>query len=145
MRRALKQRFVPKLDQLGFAGRANSFQRILPNAQDLLSLQHWKYGGEFILEFARRERGALVSSWGKTVSEEEIEVAYIDPRHRARLEQVGPSAGAHLQGFDFSSFGTEFSKYEALANQVAELLADVDAWLRERRPSQHVRTLGGKA
>src|SRR5262249_3816257 len=102
MRRALRRHLLPELRRLGFIGSSNTFQRLLPEAQDLLALQYWKYGGEFILEFARRERGVFETAWGEIVAEPEMDVAYVSPLQRARLEQRGPSAGPELQGFDYS-------------------------------------------
>lgn len=70
MRKALKRALLPELKLLGFDGTSSSFQRKSDKALDLLSIQYWKYGGQFILEFARRERGDLHTSWGEVIPEE---------------------------------------------------------------------------
>ena len=141
MRKALKRHWLPELARLGFAGNTSTFQRLEPDAQDLLSLQYWKYGGEFILEFARRTRGPFATSWGTVVLEEKMEVAYLNPLDRARLQQIEPLAGEHLRGFTFSAFGDDYSKYEELAVQVAALMPAVDAWLCHGELTEHIHPL----
>lgn len=139
MRRAFKRLLLPALQDLGFHGRGSTFQRALPQSLDLLSIQYWKYGGEFLLECARRERGPLHTSWGEVVPEEKLDVAYVDPRQRARLEQRGPTAGPGFQGFCFAGFGEDVARYEGLAAQVVALLPEVDAWLAHGRAGTHLR------
>jgi len=141
MRKALKRHWLPELARLGFTGKASRFQRLEPDAQDLLSLQYWKFGGEFILEFARRKRGPFSTPWGAVVPEEKLDVAYLNPLDRARLQQVGPHAGEHFRGFAFHDFGDDESKYEALAMQLVCLMPAVDDWLRHGTVTEHVRPL----
>lgn len=141
MRKALKRHWLPTLARLGFIGATSTFQRLEPDAQDLLSLQYWKYGGEFILEFARRRRGSFTTSWGAVVPEEKMEVTYLNPLDRARLQQIEPLAGEHLHGFRFSAFEDDFAKYEALAGQVAMLMPAVDAWLRNGTRTEQIHPL----
>jgi hypothetical protein len=145
MRRALRRFWLPEMVRLGFVGKTSTFQRLGVDFQDLLSLQYWKYGGEFVLEFARRERGPFVTSWGPVIPEEKLDVAYISPLLRARLEQRGPASGEYLRGFDFSSFGEDTLKYEVLAKQVASLLPEVDEWLKNGRNGEHIHSFRGDA
>lgn len=145
MRKALRRFWVPEVVRLGFVGKSSTFQRIGADYQDLLSLQYWKYGGEFILEFARRERGPFTAPWGPTISEEKLDVAYISPLLRARLEQRGSVSGPHLRGFDFSSFGDDTAKYESLAKEVASLLPEVDEWLTCGRRGKHIHSFRADA
>ncbi len=141
MRRALRRHWLPSLTRLGFSGRTSTFHRLERDAQDLLSLQYWKYGGEFILEFARRPRGPFSTIWGTVVPEEKMEVSHLNPLDRARLQQIEPLAGEHLRGFAFHSFEDDYSKYENLAVQVVELMPAVDAWLRHGTLSTHIHPL----
>lgn len=142
MRKALRRHLVPALQQLGFTGTPSTFRRAGDGWIDLLSVQHWKYGGEFILEFARRgERGPLHTSWGETVPEEKLDVAYLDPMQRARLQQrsfVASAADGGFGGFRFQGFGEDPRAYDALAGEVVALLPQVDAWLQTRRAGSHV-------
>ncbi len=141
MRKALKRHWLPELSRLGFVGKTSTFQRLEAESQDLLSLQYWKYGGEFILEFARRSRGPFATSWGSIVPEVEMEVTYLNPLDRARLQQAGPLAGKNLGGFAFTSFENDYSKYEWLALQVASLMPAVDAWLRHGTVTENIHPL----
>lgn len=141
MRQAFKHILAPALGQLGFVARGAVYQRCTDRL-DLLDIQYWKYGGEFILEFGRLPRGDLRTSWGETVPEEKIKVTHISPLHRARLEQRGADTGAHLRGFSFSGFGEDRQQYEALARQVASLLPQVDTWLQSGSVGSHIHSLG---
>ena len=138
MRKALRKQLVPALHSMGFTGTTSRFQRASAEWLDLLSIQYWKYGGQFILEFARRERGPLHTSWGETIPEEKLDVAYVDPAKRARLEQRGETAGEGFRGFQFREFGEDAERYQALASQVASLLPQVDQWLETRSAGSHI-------
>lgn len=140
MRRELKKVVFPVLQGMGFTGTGLFWQRPRDEALDLLDFQYWKYGGEFILEFARRERGNLQTYWGELIPEAKITAAHVPPLERARLEQRGPFTGEHLRGFAFAGFGEDRGKYEWLAGQVASLLPQVDEWLRSGKPGTHVHT-----
>ena len=140
MRKALKRFWLPEMSRIGFVGKSSTFQRLGPEYQDLLSLQYWKYGGEFILEFARRARGPFVTSWGSVIPEEKLDVAYLSPTLRARLEQIGSTAGHCFRGFDFSSFDEDVAKYESLAKELVLYLPEVDDWLNHGRKGEHMST-----
>ena len=144
MRKSLKRHLIPELARIGFSGGALHFQRLEPETQDLLSLQYWKYGGEFILEFARRPRGPFATSWGPIVPENKLDVAYINPLDRARLQQAGKSAGQHMRGFTYEIFGDDIAQYECLAKQVASLVPHIDDWLRHGNTSAHVQAVRSK-
>ena len=145
MRQELRKVVLPGLEALGFAGKGLHFQRRRRETLDLLDFQYWKYGGEFILEFAHRERGDLTTSWGEVVAEGKITAAHILPLDRARLEQRGTLAGEHLRGFVFAEFGEDRTKYESLAREVASLLPQVDVWLRTGAVGSNVHVLGAAA
>lgn len=126
MRKALRKHFLPEMLRLGFVGTRSSFQRLGSDFLDLLSIQYWKYGGEFILEFARRERGDLITSWGELVPESKLEVAYVNPLNRARL--VRATNTSNFGGFQFGTFGNDVAAYDVLAARVAALLVQADNW-----------------
>ena len=129
MRKALKRHLFPALADYGFTGKSSKFQRLLPDWQDLLAIQYHKYGGSFILEFGRRERGPFHTSWGPVIPEEKLEVIYLLPAQRGRLQETEAEAQDIFAGFSFQGFGEDINKYEALAKRVATLLPQVDAWL----------------
>lgn len=141
MRRAIKRILAPALQAHGFVARGPGHQRVEGPWLDLLSLQYWKYGGEFVLEFARRARGPLQTSWGPLVAEEDLDVAYVNPLDRARLRPTASVAGPSLQGFHFAGFGEDPERYLALATEAAALLPQVDAWLRDGHAGPGVRPL----
>ena len=139
MRKALRRHVLPALAAMGFTGKASHFQRAGDAHLDLLSIQYWKYGGEFILEFARTQRGDLHTSWGDVVPEAKLEVAYVAPSSRARLVQSPRGGASGFGGFRFDAFGEDAAAYDALARDVAALLPQVDAWLERREAGSHVR------
>lgn len=142
MRRELKKVVVPALQGMGFTGKGLFFQRPRDEFLDLLDFQYWKYGGEFILEFARRPRGDLQTYWGELIPEPKITASHVPPLERARLEQWGPTTGEFMRGFAYAGFGEARDKYESLAVQVASLLPQVDEWLRSGKVGTHLHTFG---
>lgn len=142
MRKALKRALLPELKLLGFDGTSSSFQRKSDKALDLLSIQYWKYGGQFILEFARRERGDLHTSWGEVIPEERLDVAHTSPTQRARLQRKDDTSEEVFRGFKFEGFGEDQTKFDALANQVASLLPQVIAWLETGVAGENVHAVG---
>jgi hypothetical protein len=72
IRRAMKKSLLPALAVTGFSGTSSTFQRLIPEFQDLLAIQYHKYGVSFILDFGRRERGSLHTAWGAIVPEEKL-------------------------------------------------------------------------
>lgn len=137
MRRALKRKLLPGLERFGFEGTLTAMQRKNPDSLDVLGIQYWKYGGEFILEFGRCELGDRHSPWGVT-PEAKIEYGHLPALERARLEQRGPAMGKGFRGFSFQGFGEDIQKYEALAEEVVLVLPQIDNWLERRGAGSHV-------
>ncbi|RKT37858.1 hypothetical protein BDD21_5368 [Thiocapsa rosea] len=132
MRKALLKHLLTALAAAGFVGKSIHFMQLRDDAQDLLSIQYWKYGGSFILEFSRRDRGPLHTAWGPVIPEESLEVAYLPVADRARLQERDAPPDDIFAGFSFADFGEDFAKYERLALRVAGYLPQVDAWLSRR-------------
>lgn len=130
MRKALRRHLVPALDALGFCGGPSRFRRFREELQDLVSIQYWKYGGRFILEFGSRTRGPLHTSWGEVVAEDAVDVTYLPVGDRARLQDRRAPPDDLFGGFAFDGIGDDASGYDDLARHVAALLPQVDAWLR---------------
>ncbi len=145
MRRALKRVLVPALVSHGFVLRGKGYQRREGEFLDLLSVQYWKYGGEFILEFVRRKQGPLQTNWGPLIPEDEIDVAYVAPLDRARLQQLGSAAGPSLRGFQFVGFGEESGRYKNVAQAVVVLLPQVDQWLKTKQTGPNVHPVKAEA
>ncbi|HEU4846173.1 MAG TPA: DUF4304 domain-containing protein [Burkholderiaceae bacterium] len=143
MRKALKRVLLPALQARGYTGSAADLRRASDDSLDLLAIQFGKYGGQFILEFARRERGPLHASWGEVIPEEKLTVAHVMVTRRARLQQVDAPPDDTFRGFRFAGFGDDRARYDALALHVAALLPQVDAWLERGSVGEHVFPLGG--
>lgn len=129
MRKALKRHVFPGLAALGFTGGPTHFRRLRSDTHDMLSVQYWKYGGSFILEFGRRERGPLHTTWGEVVAEDRLDVAYLAVQSRARLQERPEAAADTFAGFRFEGFGEDVARYDTLAARVSAMLPQVDAWL----------------
>ncbi|SDX45614.1 hypothetical protein [Thiocapsa roseopersicina] len=106
--------------------------RLRDDALDLLSIQYWKNGGSFILEFGRRGRGPLQTAWGPVIPEESLDVVYLPVRDRARIQERDAPPDDTFAGFSFAGFGEDVAKYERLALRVARSFPQVDAWLSRR-------------
>jgi hypothetical protein len=132
MRKALRKHLIPGLAAAGFAGKSIHFMRLSEESQDLLAVQYWKYGGSFILEFGRRARGPLHTSWGPVIPEEQLEVAYLPLADRARLQARDAAPDDLFAGFRFAGFGDDLARYERLAMRVTGHLPQVEAWLCRR-------------
>ena len=129
MRGSFRSILIPALASRGFRGKRTAFRRLGPDYLDLLSIQYWKYGGSFVLEFGRTVRGDFQTSWGPTIPEDELDVSHLPPPRRARLEDRDPLPDDIFHGFKFEGFGSNPIPYDALARRVAELVPQVDAWL----------------
>jgi len=135
VRKSLKKFLLPALKDMGYNGKGWEFQR-QSSSLDLLSVQFWKYGGQFILEAARQPRGDLHTSWGEVVPESQLTVAHAPTLKRARL---GPVEGAGDSWFVYSAFGDDQSRFDALARRVTELLPQLEHWLNTKEVGTHVR------
>lgn len=143
MRKALRRHLIPALAAAGFVGRSPRFMRLREDSQDLLSIQYWKYGGSFILEFGRRPRGPLATTWGPIIPEEKLDVAYLPVQDRARLQARNTPPEDTFAGFRFAGFGDDRDQYERLALRVTSCLPQVEAWLSRRELGPDLVTFGG--
>jgi hypothetical protein len=135
MRRSFKRVLIPELSKLGFVMKAANFVRIEGDDLDLLSIQYSKFGGEFILEFARTMyRDPLT---GAVVPEHNMDVTGLGSDMRGRLQRPNKRP-SQLNGFQFSGFGESVEKYDALATEVVMLLPQIDAWLRTGVVGTHI-------
>lgn len=143
MRKAIKRILLPALQSRGYVGSASDMRRASEGGLDLLAIQFAKYGGQFILEFARRERGPLHASWGEVIPEDKLTVAHVRPTMRARLQRIDAPADDTFRGFCFAGYGDDRARYDALAMHVTALLSQVDDWLDRGSAGDHVLPLGG--
>ena len=142
MRKAFRKHLVHALAATGFVGKSIHFMRLRDDAQDLLSIQYWKYSGSFILEFGRRGRGPLQTAWGPVIPEESLDVAYLPVGDRARLQERDAPPDT-FAGFSFAGFGEDLAKNERLALRVASYLPQVEAWLSCREVGPDIASFTG--
>ena len=57
----LKITVIPKLRAQGFKGSYPHFRRIVENRVDLLTFQHDRWGGGFVIEIARAPAGGITT------------------------------------------------------------------------------------
>lgn len=126
MRKALREHLQPQLTASGFSGGPVNYSRFRDDLQDVLSVQFWKYGGSFILEFGYRTRGPLMTTWGEAFQEDAVTIACLPLSARARLQNQSSLQDEDFAGFRFKDFGEHSNHYDSLAIKVAELLPQVD-------------------
>jgi hypothetical protein len=131
IRAAMKKMFEPFIVNEGFTGKYPHFQRKESGSLQLLSVIYDKWGGGFVLEFAHHPTGALQTSWGTVVAEEDIDVAYTTPSSRARLVRTERGLGCYTDFFRYEKIAESKEECEALVGFVIELFPQVNKWLRE--------------
>lgn len=138
MRAAMKKLLEPFLAAQGFTGKYPHFQRKGSNNLQLLSLIYDKWGGGFVLEFAHHPTGALHTSWGTVVPEEEIDVTYTSPSSRARLVRTEQGQGSYEDFFRYENIADDREQCEALVSSVIERFSQVNEWLGEGKVGPNV-------
>ncbi len=138
IRAAMKKLFEPFLAEQGFTGKYPHFQRKESGNLQLLSVIHDKWGGGFVLEFANHPMGALHTSWGAVVPEDEIDVAYSPPSSRARLVRTERGQGCYKDFFRYEQIADDREQCEALVSDVVERFSQVNEWLREGRVGPNI-------
>ncbi len=138
LRAAMKKLFEPFLEAQGFTGKYPHFQRKGSNNLQLLSVIYDKWGGGFVLEFAHHPAGALHTSWGTVVPEEEIDVTYTSPSSRARLVQTEQGQGCYEDFFRYENIADDREQCEALVSSVVERFSQVNEWLEEGKVGPNV-------
>ena len=128
LRASTKRILEPAMSAQGFAVRYPHFQRKRDGHLELVSLQHDKWGGGFVLEFAKHAAGDLETSWGERVPEAEIGVAYTDPATRARLLATTRHSNTPEDYFRHESFAEDRVRRDALVSEVVRLLPQVFEW-----------------
>lgn len=130
-RRAIRAVLEPHLEQEGFGGKYPHFQRVEGDDLHLLSIVHDKYGGGFVLEFARMAPGPFETPWGEVVPQPELEIGHAPLDSRARLVRT-TKGGASYEDF-FRYDGSDFDAAAAtlLLEGVVERFSQVNEWLRD--------------
>jgi hypothetical protein len=117
----LKSTVISKLRERGFKGSYPHFRRIVENRVDLLTFQHDRWGGGFVIEIARAPADGITTHWGEAISANKITAHDLHPNERKRIQpREGP-------GTD-SWFRYDRGQFSACASQVLELLPRAEAW-----------------
>jgi hypothetical protein len=120
----LKSTVITKLRARGFQGSYPHFRRFVEDRVDLLTFQHDKWGGGFVIEIARAPAEGVTAHWGKAISANKVTAHDLHPNQRKRIQpREGP-------GTD-SWFRYDRGQFRACAEQVLELLPRAEAWWSE--------------
>jgi hypothetical protein len=117
----LNSAVVPWLRSRGFKGSLPHFRRIGEHGVDLLTFQHDKHGGGFVIEIACAPLEGITTYWGRVIAPEKVTAKYINFRERKRIK---PREGG---GTD-SWFRYDGGNFEACAKQVLEALPHAETW-----------------
>lgn len=129
IRAAIKLILEPVLAAEGFSGRYPHFQREKGQQLHVVSLVHDKWGGGFVLEFARMPLGDLTTDWGQVIPQTEIEIGYCALDQRARLVCSGGGGVPAEDFFRYAEIAESRVLCQQLVQQVVDLFPQVDAWL----------------
>jgi hypothetical protein len=120
----LKSTVISKLRAQGFKGSYPHFRRFVENRVDLLTFQHDKWGGGFVIEIAHAPAEGVTTDWGQAISANRITAHDLHPNARKRIQpREGPGTDSWFR-YDQGQFG-------ACAEQVLELLPRAEAWWSE--------------
>ena len=128
MEAELKSAVIPTLRVSGFKGSYPHFRRFVEGGIDLLSFQHDKWGGGFVIEIACAPPDGVTTYWGKAVAPNKVTAQNLHPDKRMRLK---PYEGA---GTD-SWFRYDRGQFRACAEQVLAALPCAEAWWSSVRPA----------
>ncbi|WP_457362513.1 DUF4304 domain-containing protein [Pseudomonas sp. TE3610] len=129
---ALNAHLVPVLRGLGFKGSLPNFRRITAHQVDLLSVQHDKWGGGFVIEVAVSPPEGVVMAWGKSVPANKVLPKHLHPNRRMRL---GPKALCDLW-FRYDTQGDDKGRFTDVAREVLPYLtsAALEYWGKGCQP-----------
>ncbi len=127
MASSVKRILLPAIKRLGFTGSGvANFERSCGDHRDFLSIQYWKYGGSFILEFSRVASGWVDPGSGDAPSN------VFDTESSVRKRLIDTTERRDFHGFSFKGFGDNQQAYDALASSVVALLPQVQGWLEDQ-------------
>lgn len=130
-RSAMRKVLEPHLAREGFVGKYPHFQRVEGDVLHLLSVVHDKYGGGFVLEFARMAPGPLATTWGQIVPQADLEIGYAPPDSRARLVRTEGGGGLYEDFFRYDEPGVDAAACRVLLDSVVDKFSQVNDWLRD--------------
>ena len=117
----LKSAVVPTLRSRGFKGSYPHFRRFVENGIDLLTFQHDKWGGGFVIEIACAPIEGVTTHWGKVIAPHKVTAWDLHPNKRKRIQPFEGEGRIH-------GSGAHRGQIEACAKQVLEALPRAEAW-----------------
>jgi hypothetical protein len=129
MEAELKSVVVPKLHASGFKGSYPHFRRFAASGIHLLTFQHDKWGGGFVIEIACAPSAGITTYWGKAIAPGKVTAWDIHPEGRRRIK---PSEGT---GTD-SWFRYDQEDFNQCAKQALDALPRAEAWWCSMGPLQ---------
>jgi Domain of unknown function (DUF4304) len=142
MDRALKAIFVPALRARGFTGSLPHFRRIRSDRIDLVTVQHSRYGGEFVVELAQCGPDGVTAGQGKEAPPDKVTAHHLFSPRRYRLSH---RPGGRGQWFAFDDdrgpAPTEAALEDACAKAAKMAL---DAFARQAEPWWERKAAAGR-
>lgn len=123
---SLKAIVVPELRKMGFSGSYPNFRIVEGDLITTCAIQFNRYGGSFILEFARNTMQELTPYMQSVVVP--AKAVSGDLSNRYRLGATKATRGDFW--FDFENFSNKKSKYDELAKEVVNKLLSVEGFFR---------------
>jgi hypothetical protein len=81
----------------------------------------------------------MATSWGEVVPEASLTVAHTPVDARARLQATGSRSSTSDLWFRYE--GLDEAECQSLVTHIADLLPQVDAWLREQEVGPNISAL----
>jgi len=121
MEAELKSVVVPKLRESGFQGSYPHFRRFVEGGIDLLTFQHDKWGGGFVIEIACAPPSEITTHWGKTIAPAKVTAWDIFFNQRQRIK---PSQGSDTDSW----FRYDEGQFHKCVQQVLDALPRAEEW-----------------
>ncbi len=143
MRPILKKILRQFLSRQNFQGKFPNYRRIESDMLHLLSVEFDKYGGAFFLELAICPAKNLQTSWGKSISVDELTAAHMPPEDRVRLQATADHHSLPEDWFRFDSLSDESELWQ-LAEQIIDLFPQVNDWFRNKKAGANIYSVKTK-
>jgi hypothetical protein len=122
MKQALGEIVLPVLRKSGFSGSLPHLRRHRSDLVDLISFQFDMHGGGFVIEIGQCDPKGFTTNWGKEIPAEKMNVSYLHPDFRPRI-QAQPGSGTD----SWFRYDRPEDSYPRTASSVLPFLRDLDA------------------
>ena len=111
----LRSVVVPRLRACGFRGSYPHFRRFSEGGIDLITFQHDKWGGGFVIEIACAPSDGVTTYWGKVIAPDKVTAWDLLPNQRKRIQ---PSEATGVDSW----FRYDQGQVQVCAKQVLDAL-----------------------